>query len=378
MRRNLLNLLVLFFVVTLAGCANPFGQDGYIRDKGGDYVDARPTAPIVIPEDLNPRDNGDILAIPEVAGANNTLPREFEVPRPTQRLSLKEGESYSLERDGLSRWLVAEKTPAEVWPDLLSFLDNHDVDIDSRDPKAGIVETSWVDLGEDKDHGVFYRTMGNLLGAEDLDSMEDRFRFEIRSGIKQGTTEVRVKHKGRPLGEVGGVEPQQWNNLEERSKRLGNGVLGEMMVYLARTDMDRSVSKVAQDLNPEALTELTKDGNGNPILIVRDLSYARTWASVSRALDVSGLDVVDKNRSTGMFYLSSDPAKIDEPKKEPGFFSGWFGSDDKKSENREETLTVRVSNYPETVQISVEKNLNTSAPEDVSEKLLKRIRENMK
>ena len=67
MRRTLISLSILAGVLTLAGCANPFGKQTYIRDKSGDYVNARAAEPIQLPEDSNAREFGDILVIPDIA-----------------------------------------------------------------------------------------------------------------------------------------------------------------------------------------------------------------------------------------------------------------------------------------------------------------------
>lgn len=383
MRRTLLSLSVLIGAVSLAGCANPFGQEGYLRDKSGDYATAETAEPIKLPEGTNAREMGDILVIPESGQQYQPLSRDFEIPRPSQRLMMKEGDSYSLERDGSNEWLQVAKSPAEVWPGILAYLEELSVVAVAKNPRTGIIETEWNDFGEDKEHGIMYRTIGKLVGVDDLDPMEDRFRFEVRNGIKTDTAEVHISHKGRPVtkeGKAPAPEPEQWNNLESRSQRLTSGMLGELLVFLARNETRSSLSLLAQDLDVGSLTELGKDGNGNPVLTIRELSFARAWAAVSSALDKAGLKVIDRNRSAGLFYLAKDLQQVNQPEEEKGFWSGLFGGeDDKKSEVSDpaETLSVRVSNYSEVVQLSVEENVNTSAPADVSEKLLKLIQENM-
>ena len=74
------------------------------------------------------------------------------------------------------------------------------------------------------------------------------------------------------------------------------------------------------------------------------------------------------------------PNKLTSPKKRKAFGPVCLAAARKKQETPEndETLTIRVSNFPEVIQISVEKDVNTSAPADVSERLLKLIHDNMK
>lgn len=380
------SLTMVIGAVALAGCANPFGQEGYLRDRAGDYTEAQSSKPIKLPENVQSRELGDILVIPEVSNSSQVLSRDFEVPRPSQRLMMKEGDHYSLERNGGQEWLSVDREPSEVWPGVLGYIDELGIGITTKNSVKGpggkwIVETQWNDFAKDKDHGLMYRTLGKLFGVDDLDPMEDRFRFEVRSGLKEGTTEVHVYHQGRPLSKKGkdSVASLKWDNLGERSKRLDNGVLAELLVFLARNEAKSSVSLQAQSLDVGSLAEMGRDGNGNPVLTIRGLSYARVWDATSDSLDKAGLKVVDRNRSAGLFYLADGVPQLQKPEKKKSFWSGWFSDDEEanKASDEAKTLTVRVSNYSEVVQLSVEKDVNTSAPADVSSRLLKVIQDNL-
>ncbi|MFK0572134.1 outer membrane protein assembly factor BamC [Endozoicomonas sp.] len=379
--RAIKSLTMVIGVVALTGCANPFGQEGYIRDRAGDYTEAQASVPVKLPENTQSRELGDILVIPEISQSSENLSRDFEVPRPSQRLMMKEGDNYSLERNGTQEWLSVDRGPAEVWPGVLAYIDELGVGITTKNPVKGVIETDWNDFGKDKEHGVMYRTLGKLFGVDDLDPMEDRFRFEVRSGLKDRSTEVHVSHQGRPLAKKGkeSASSLQWDNLGERSNRLDNGVLAELLVFLARSEAKSSISLQAQSLDVGALAELGRDGNGNPVLTVRGLSYARVWDAVSSALDTAGLKVVDRNRSAGLFYLADGVPQLQQSEKKKSFWSGWFSDDEEESDVSDEgkTLTVRVSNYSEVVQLSVEKDVNTSASVDVSNRLLKVIQDNL-
>ncbi len=372
-------LWLLAGVVTLTGCTNPFGQEGYLRDRSGDYTEARVTEPVKLPKGGDSVLLGDILVIPDISQPHEDLGKEFDVPRPSQRLMLKEGENYSLERSGTQEWLAVDKAPAEVWPGVVGYVNSLGVNVVIKNPVKGTVETGWTDFNNAENQGVLYRTLGKLFGADHAGSMEDRFRFELKSGIKPGSSEVYVYHQGRPLSEKDKENvPSQWDNQDERSQKLDNEVLAELLIYLAKAEVNSSVSLQAQSIDLSSQAEITQDGNGNPVLTIRGVSFARVWDSVGSALDKAGLSVLDRNRSAGLFYLSEDLTTKKQLEEEKGFWSTLFGSDEEESENQadENRLTLRVSNYAEVVQLSVEKNVNTSAPEDITLKLLNLVRDN--
>ena len=382
MSRTLKTLPVMACVLMLAGCANPFGKEGYFRDKSGDYTKAQVTQPLSIPESMNTLPIGDALAIPEINQEYSELSEDFSVPRPDQRLTRKEGGVFSIEREGDQQWLQAGKAPSEVWPRVLAFLELNDVVLAQQNVKQGFLETQWADLGRDKERGFMYRTIGKLVGVEDVDPMEDRFRMEIRQGIHSDSTEIYLQHKGRPLtkeGEQPAPEPENWDNLQARSLRLNTGVLNELLLYLVKDEDEKSVSYLAQDLDLGSLVSMDRDGNGNPLLKIDQLSYARSWAAVGGALEKAGVDVTDRNRSAGIFYIQIDPkGQVGKPAEEPGFFAGLFGKGKKEDEAPKDLLHMRVHELNGVVRVSVEKDANTSAPADISSKLLNLVKDNLK
>ncbi|MCW7553480.1 outer membrane protein assembly factor BamC [Endozoicomonas gorgoniicola] len=377
-------LPVMAVALTLAGCANPFGKEGYFRDKSGDYTQARVAEPLKLPEDItDPRPMGDSLVIPPITAEHTNLEQQFQAPRPDQRLQHSEGDTYSIQRDGGDQWLLAAKSPSEIWPRILSFLEENDVPVLSKNAKQGYLETDWVDLGLDKERGFIYRTVGRWVGVEDAEPVEDRFRIEVRQGVTAGTTEVHLQHKGRPKADEGdepAPEPADWDNMEQRSQRLDNGTLSELMLFLIRDDEDSSVSLLAQNLDLGDQVEIV-DINGNPTMTIERLSFARAWAAIDQALVKAGLEVTDKNRSGGLFYILADEqgdVVKGEPEKEPGFFARLFGKGKKdEEESTQSTYLIRVSELTGVIQVTVEENINAFAPAEFSQKVLNLIKENM-
>ncbi|MGI9281782.1 MAG: outer membrane protein assembly factor BamC [Endozoicomonas sp.] len=379
MSRAMKTLPVMACALALAGCANPFGKEGYFRDKSGDYTQARVTKPLEIPEQMNTEPMVDSLSIPPISANHAGLESDFAVPRPDQRLTQKQGEAYTIERAGDEQWLLVDHSPSEVWPKVLAFLEENDIPVRSQNVKQGVLETEWTDLGKDPEKGYVSRAFSKLFGAEVTGPVEDRFQFEVRQGVTSTSSEVRLKIKSRPILEEGQptTEPE-WNNLEERSQKMDDSILNELLLFMVRDDSEKSVSYLAQDLNLGNLAIMEQDGAGNPLLRLDQLSFARSWSAVDAALQQAGVDVTDKNRSAGIFYLQVDPKGVVKKEEESsGWFSGWFGSDDKE-ETPKDVLLMRVTELNGVVRVSVEKDANTSAPADISRKLLNLVKENLK
>lgn len=370
--------------LALAGCASPFGKDGYFRDKSGDYTRAEVAEPLAIPETMTTLPMGDSLVIPEITADHSNLQERFRVPRPDQRLRHKEGDTYSIAHEGDDQWLLAAKSPSEIWPRLQVFLEENKIPVLNQDVRQGLLETDWVDLGRDQERGFIFRTVGRWVGVEELEPMEDRFLFTIKKGVQADSTEVHLQHKARVLteeGEAPAPEPAGWDNLSGRSLRMNNGTLNELMLFLVRDEEDSSVSLVAQDLDIGNLISITDDSSGNPTMSIERLSYARVWSAIDQALIKAKLEVVDKNRSAGLFYILADAEGDvikDQEEDKPGFFGRLFGKGKKAEAVEQSTYLVRVSELTGEIQVTVEENINAFAPKDFSQKVLNLIQGNIK
>ena len=86
----------------------------------------------------------------------------------------------------------------------------------------------------------------------------------------------------------------------------------------------------------------------------------------------------DINRSLGVYYINL-AERAQKPDDKPGFFGKVFGSEPSKEEieARAERYQVRLSTVGDSVQVTVEKDLNTIAPADVARKVLDLIQENL-
>jgi outer membrane protein assembly factor BamC len=143
-----------------------------------------------------------------------------------------------------------------------------------------------------------------------------------------------------------------------------------------------SVSLLAahSDYDTPGAVQLNKDGSGNPVLTV-DSDFDRAWVSVGRALDRADIRVDDLNRSLGVYYvnIAEGAKKKDEDK--PGFFGRLFGGGEKTKEEEDakaQRYQVRLTSVSNTVQITVDKDINTSAPADVAQGVLEKLQESMR
>lgn len=369
--KRLAGLSTLALIISsTSGCGWLWGDEGYFRDRSTDYLDARQTAPMQMPGNVDAKRIDPLLPVPAHVATSSETPQSFEVPRPQALGAAAESNEFSLQKSGDSRWLVAQRTPAEVWPVARSYFENNGFRIAEERPQTGEFVTEWQGAQD------LAPSMGRRVGSlmSDTDN-QVRVRVRIEPGVVRNTSEVFVVSAEREEGSSADVGfPARSGNAS-----LEASLLDGMLADLDSTAEHGSVSLLAaRSYDAPSRVSLTQDGAGNPVLNL-STDFDRAWSSVGRALELGDVRVDDINRSLGVYYVNlAEGAKRPEEKK--GFISGLFGSEPTKEEidARAERYQVRLTrNAGGDVQVTVEKDINTVAPEDVARRVLTLIQENL-
>ncbi|MBT2374353.1 outer membrane protein assembly factor BamC [Pseudomonas fluorescens] len=369
--KRLAGLSALALIISsTSGCGWIWGPEGYFRDRGSDYLEAQPSQPMQLPPDVTVAKRLDpLLPIPRNV-ADDTAKGEFEVPRPQPISAVADASDYSLQKSGDSRWIMAQRPPAEVWPVAVQFFQDNGFRMDQQRPQTGEFTTAWQQPSE------LSATMAKRLQAGGVaGDGETRIRVRIEPGVQRNTSEVYVVSAQRPAGSTADVD------FTTRSVNTGvdSALVDEMLASMSRiSEKGGSVSLLAAgSFDTPSRVSLSEDGSGNVVLnLGEDLD--RAWSSVGRALEQGQWRVEDINRSLGLYYINL-AEKAEKKDDEPGFFSKLFGSAPTKEEveTRAERYQVRLSKVGDSVQVTVEKNINTVAPAEVARKVLGVIQDNL-
>jgi outer membrane protein assembly factor BamC len=361
------SLAVIFSSVS--GCGWLWGEEGYFRDRGSDYLDARQTAPMQLPPNVEIRRLDPLLQVP-LNVADSQRGSDFDVPRPQALRSTQEASEFSLQQSGDSRWVVAQRAPAEIWPMLRQFFEDNGFRIAEERLQVGEFITAWQPL--DALSAPMARRLSGRA-SEQASSGEIRVRVRVEPGVQRNSSEIFVSSTLRPSGSA-----SQGGSAGRGDAGLDAALLDEMTASLARSaERGGSVSLLAaRDFDAPSRVSLSEDGNGNPFLSL-DADFDRAWSSVGRALEMGNVRVDDINRSLGVYYINlAEKADKDE---KPGFFGRLLGrgEDPEDVEARAERYQVRLTRVAEGVQVTVEKDMNTFAPEEVARRVLSLLQEHL-
>jgi outer membrane protein assembly factor BamC len=354
-------------MVVLAGCS-VLGSDGKHIDYGSAAAQARP---LEVPPDLTVPGTDDRTKLPQGAGGTATTYSDYTkggaAQGPASRAVLPQVPGVRLERNAAQRWLRINDKPENVWPVVQAFWIENGLTIKSEEPAAGVMETDWVvnraklsqvDLSNDKDNvtddGVY--SVGE----------RDQYRTRLERGKDGASTEVYITHRGMeevysndkkvPRWQARGNDPEKEAILLQRlmvrfgsSEAQAASAVSASAVTVPASAVTTSPAAAASALpvigtvaasgvagistiepaGPAGTATLREVSAGVVVIIMND-RFDRAWRKVGLAITSSGLQVEDKDRDKGIYYLR--PVKI-----ERGWWESlklWQASSDAKTRYR--------------------------------------------
>lgn len=350
---------------SLTGCGMLWGDKGYFRDRGGDYLEAHPTPAMQLPDGAQVKHLDPLLPIPH--RITSVAPGEdYKVPRPQALSTSASSGDFSVQKSGQLSWVVAQRIPAQVWPVAQQFFEENGFKIANERPHLGEFTTQWQAPSELNESLV-----REVWGSAPRD-LQIRFRVRIEPGVQRNSSDVFIDQAQRNNSSTTSVA---WTDNATTGAASGS-LLEVLNSHLTQRNAEGdSFSLLAsKTYDTPKRVELVDGGNGVKVLRL-DASFDRAWSSVGRALNAANISVDDLNRSTGLYYIDlAQGAK----QKEPGFFKRLFSSKKKAAGKvSAELYTVRLTAINQQVFVSVERGADTLAPADVTERILEKLRTNL-
>ena len=349
----------------LAGCGWMNDDRGFIRNTSDDYLDARESRPLIIPEDMEASPIRDTWDIPEIA--SKPLARHFpkRAPRPDAIFADSSGDAVKIQRLGDRQWLVVADPPATVWPVVKQFLGDNGVAVAAESPAGGRVDGSWLEVAGDGDYRDVVRdTIRDVKQEQATHGGRDRIRFQIEYGIRAGSSEIHIRHENDALGETDAAWPDT-SALADVEEQL----LHELGAYYGAGVTAQSISMVALDISSREKAVVERDEQGYPLLRL-NVDFERAWAVIGQALQRAELEVKNLERSTGSFHVEVDIGQLGGDR--PGFFSRILPG---RGGATLRSYDVRIASGDASQVVQVFEPGGDPAPQDLSQQLLVMLRE---
>jgi len=330
-------LAALMFV---SGCT-VFSRDG-VDYKGA----AAKTRPLEIPPDLTQlaregrfQSTGGVVSAAAAATAQPGGAATGATPA-SATVALQSTADIRIERRGTQRWLVVDRTPEALWPQLREFWERNGFTLNIDSAATGVMETNWQENRAKLPSDAIRNTLGRVLGNLWDSGERDLYRTRLERGEKG--SEIFISHRGLSE-EYSGPQREQtvW-----RSRPADPELEAEMLARLMVALSPRSAGATTAGAGPASATAAASPAvaatrstiaavpdapararlleNGQALEV--DETFDRAWRRVGLALDRGGFTVEDRDRANGLYYVRyADPALAG--KEEPNFFQRLFGAE---------------------------------------------------
>jgi outer membrane protein assembly factor BamC len=370
--KRLAGLSALALIIgNTSACSWLTGDDGYFRDRSNDYLESRQTQPMTLPEGVQTKRLDQLLPVPNTVAS--TTVTDYEVPRPPKLLTA--GGIYSdftLQKNGDQRWLLAQRSPGEVWGMVQQFVRESGLQVAEENPQTREIVSAWQPRED------LTAVLGSaVVDDEDEDAASEvRVRIRVEPGVQTNSTDVFVASTQREKGS--NDEDLDWVAGDSTEISLLEGLLTSMS---SSAEGSVQVSLLAsKDFDAPRQVVLTDDSSGNPLLLLGS-DFGRAWSSVGRALEMADIRVDDLNRSTGIYYIDLGQPAQKADADEGGWFGWLFGGSDDEEQSVDassiaQRYAVRLLQVGDSVQVAVLQGNSMAAPAD-ARRILGMIKANL-
>ncbi|MGE5170708.1 MAG: outer membrane protein assembly factor BamC [Rudaea sp.] len=367
--------LAVFVLVSLAGC-----ESMPSLGKRIDYKSASSAPSLELPPDLSTPQYDDRFAVTTASGlaAQNAS-------RPKQTDLLPTNSEAHIAKEGNERWLVVKATPDQAWTTVRNFWTDTGFAIASEQPALGTMETDWAENRAEIPQDVLRKYIGKYIDAFYTTYKRDKFRTRIERGTEPGTVEIFVSHRGMeqvPTTTIDKASPAgfAWALMPPNPDLEAEMLTRLMMRFGAPEAVAQAAVAGAAGANVPVHARLEKGSDGLSKLVVDD-PFDRAWRRVGLALDRTGFTVVDRDRSSGTYFVRyADPdADMARKDREKGFLSKlmtFWKKDDEK--DKPEQYRIKIVETAPSSTVSVEDPTGKPDRSQASDRILALLRDQLK
>jgi outer membrane protein assembly factor BamC len=251
-----------------------------------------------------------------------------------------------------------------------------------------VMETDWAENRAETPQDGVRKYISKYIDIFGSNYRRDKFRTRIERGTEAGTTEIYLSHRGMeevPTTKVGnaggGAAGFQWA-VAPANPNLEAEMLTRLMMRFStgapqNTAASDAPAATATAASTEVRARLEKSVDG-PKLYVDD-PFDRAWRRVGLALDRTGFTVVDRDRSSGLYYVryadpDADMTRKDRDKSWLAKLMFWK-TDDK---DKPEQYRIKVAEVAPQSVVSVQDTAGNPEKSQAGDKILALLQEQLK
>ncbi len=378
-------LTLIVTLVLLSGCSALPSVDDVLPDKKVEYKKSKQAEKnLEIPPDLTKSSINDKLVVPDAPAGDPTTLSGFMQKEKVQTRSasrtavLPTIDRIQVMRDGDQRWLSIQADPEDVWFKTVAFWQENGILLLEQDPTVGIIVTDWLENRANIKSDIITDTIRKAFDGAYSAATRDQYRVRIEPGLKPGTTELYLTHRGmveKVIQSPGGdIERTVWNPSGS-DHGLEAEMLRRLMVYMGVADQQASRSLARRGQSDRPRSTLNRSSSQVSLTLAED--FSRAWRLTGVALDRVGFAVEDRDRSRGIYYVRyNDPMKETE---DPGFLAKLaFWRDNDSNIDKESQYQVALSSEGGRTRIQVRNEQGVADNSETALRILTLLHEQLR
>jgi outer membrane protein assembly factor BamC len=309
---NALNISVLSLAIfVLAACSTSNTKESIVS-KSFDYK-APPVKvrSLEVPPDLTSYTSDDRYGIPGEAESGTSY-SEFSKGGASRGANsvLPAAKNVRLERKDGQRWLVVNDRAENVWPIVKAFWQENGLAIKIENPQAGVIETDWAENRAKMPMDGIRKLLGSVLGGLYSSGERDQYHTRLERSKDGDSTEIYITHYG--MKEVAEKDETGFRWITRPSDPELEATM--LQLLMSKLGGGSGVLDSSQKSTVEPVAQLTaapklnKLADGSQSILLSE-PFDKCWRRVGLALEQAGIALADKDRSKGIYFLSSGKQK---------------------------------------------------------------------
>ena len=302
--------LVIIFTIFLSGCGYIYGDNGLIKSQKFDYVNAKQTKELAMPESLSHDGKANFTVLPKIgAKAENQLfGKDLSQAAPVQLLAVLDNTRVDKNSAVPAVLIVDER--GFIWLTITKFLEKNQVATSVLDKNNYVVISQWVGV---EDAGVWL----GLEGTDEQDLNRAKYKISITEGQIRGEHKVVVERIGNQFRND---DDEPWNDKLVQWHESAD--MMNLLLSYYDTQLRLKEIKHQQKLMAGFKVELGKDSGENPALVT-NAKQSMIWEKIPRVMAEIGFKVIDKDLRQNTYFMEYE-------KPEEGFFASLFSEEQSK------------------------------------------------
>ncbi|WP_168204312.1 outer membrane protein assembly factor BamC [Aliikangiella coralliicola] len=300
-------IILIILSAGLSACSYIYGEDGLIKDRTYDYLEAKQTKELVVPQELKQKARVDYTQVPAIGekAKQADIGKSVRYAAPVQILAVLD--NIREDKKAPNPAVFVQENIDILWQITVDLFVNNEINPTVVDKSQYFLNTGWVALDE---RGVWL----GIESDEESDEFRAEFQVKIKPGVIRGENRIEVvRSKAQKYND----DSEQWENVPSFWQDSAE------MLNLIISNYDKKVTEMEREKRGRAIAgfkvELAKDADNNAALVTAT-NREIVWEKLPRVLESVNFQVNDKDRRLMTYFVKYEV-------EEPGFFASLFNDE---------------------------------------------------